>query len=71
MSIRSVQFLHCWTDTQKRLCSIFHLKRSRTVNVIGKSLQDAPTLADSYSLPFTQRYIEVDSEARHNIVNVI
>jgi len=65
---RELGLLGCSSHSGRRT---FITNAARKICTIGGSLRDVQALAGHNSLAVTQRYIEIDSEARRKIVDLI
>ncbi len=65
---RSLGFTGCSSHSGRRT---FITNAARKISTVGGSLRDVQALAGHSSLTTTQRYIEVNGEAKRRVVEVI
>ena len=67
-SYRSLGFTGCSSHSGRRT---FITNAARKISTVGGSLRDVQALAGHSSLTTTQRYIEVNAEAKRRVVEVV
>ena len=61
-------FTDCSSHSGRRT---FNTNAARKISTVGGSLRDVQALAGHSSLTTTQRYIDVNAEAKHRVVEVV